>query len=68
MTRAMGDKVPEAMRKESLDDYRMGLLKELKERLWRKRVKAREERGRAERARAKAEAEARHPKQLAMGL
>jgi len=26
----MGDKVPEAMRKESLDDYRMGLLKDAK--------------------------------------
>ena len=68
LTRVMGEKVPGELRKESLDDYQMGLLKELKEWLWRKRVKAREERGRAERAKAKAEAEARHPKQLAMGL
>jgi len=45
-----------------------GSSRTLKERLRRQRVKAREERGRAERARAKAEAEARHPKQLAMGL
>ena len=29
--------------KESLDDYRMGLLEELKEWLWRKRVKGREQ-------------------------
>ena len=68
LTRVMGDKVPEELRKESLDDYRMGLLKELKEWLWRKRVKGREERLRAERARAKAEDEAKRPKHLAMGL
>ena len=68
LTRVMGDKVPEEMRKESLDDYQTGLLKELKEWLWRKRVKVREERRRAERAKAKAEAEAMRPKQLALGL
>ena len=52
----MGDKVPEELRKESLDDYRMGLLKELKEWIYRQRVKARQERRRMERAKAKAEA------------
>ncbi|MFQ5925797.1 MAG: hypothetical protein ACE5IE_07405 [Dehalococcoidia bacterium] len=68
LTRVMGDKVPEEMRRESLDDYRMGLLKELKEWIYRQRVKARQERRRMERAKAKAEAEARAPKQLTLGL
>jgi len=70
LTRVMGDKVPEEMRKESLDDYRMGLLKELKAWIYRQRVKARQERRRTERAKAKAkaEAEARAPKQLTLGL
>jgi len=59
LTRVMGEKVLEDMRKESLDDYRMGLLKELKEWIYRQRVKARQERRRMERAKAKAQAEAR---------
>ena len=68
LTMVMGDKVPQELRKERLDHYRMGLLKELKEWLWHKRVKGREEKARAEKARAKSEAEARRPKQLALGL
>ena len=68
LTRVMGDKVPEELRKESLDDYRIGLLNELKEWLWHKRVKGREEKRRAERARAKAEAQERAPKQLGLGV
>ena len=68
LTRVMGDKVPDDIRKESLDNNRLGLLKELKEWLWHKRVKGREENARAEKARAKVEAEARRPKQLTLGL
>jgi hypothetical protein len=68
LTRVMGDKMPEELRKESLDDYRIGLLNELKEWLWRKRVKGREEKRRAERARARAEAQERAPKQLGLGV
>ncbi len=68
LTRVMGDKVPQELRKERLDHYRMGLLKELKEWLWHKKVKGREEKARAEKARAKSEAEAKRPKQLALGL
>jgi hypothetical protein len=60
----MKDKVPEELRRESLDDYRMGLLRELKQWLWRQRVKARQERAKSGRAKAKAEAEAKAPKQL----
>ena len=58
----------EEMKKDDLDGYRMGLLLDLKGWLWRKRVEAREEKGRAERARAKAEAEGRRPKQLTIGI
>jgi hypothetical protein len=68
LTRVMGDKVPDDIRKESLDNYRLGLLKELKEWLWHKRVKGREGKARAEKAKARAEAEARRPSQLALGL
>lgn len=68
LTRVMGEKVPEDMRKESLDDYRMGLLKELKEWIYHQRVKATEERGRAERRKAREEAAARAPKQLGLGF
>jgi hypothetical protein len=68
LTRVMGDKVPEDMKKDELDNYKMGLLVDLKGWLWRKRVQGREEKGRAERAKAKAEAEARKPKQLEISL
>ena len=68
LTKVMGDKVPEEMRKGSLDDYRMGELRHLKEWIYRHRVKAREERGRAERRRAREEAAARAPKQMALDL
>jgi hypothetical protein len=62
------DKVPEELRRESLDDWRMGLLRELKQWLWRQRVKAREERAMGKRAKAKAEIKAKAPKQLELGL
>jgi len=68
LTRVMGDKVPEEMRKGSLDDYRMGELRQLKEWIYRQRVKAREEGGRAERRRAREEAAARAPRQMALDL
>jgi hypothetical protein len=68
LTKVMGDRIPDELRKESLDDYRMGLLKELKEWIYHKRVKAREERRRAKRTRARAEAEAKAPKQLGLEL
>ena len=67
-TRVMGDKVPEEMRKESLDDYRMGELNKLKEWIYRQRAKARGERGRAERRRAREEAAARAPKQMTLDI
>jgi hypothetical protein len=68
LTRVMKDRVPEELRKESLDDYRMGLLGELKQWLWRQRLKARKERAKSERAKAKAELKAKAPKQLGLEL
>ncbi len=68
MTRVMGEKVPEDMRKESLGDYQMGLLSRLKEWIYRQRVKDRKEKRRVERARARAEAEAKAPKQMKLAL
>jgi hypothetical protein len=68
LTRVMKEKVPEELRTEHLDNYRMGLLKELKQWLWQKRAKYTEERARSERAKAKAEIEAKAPKQLGLGL
>jgi hypothetical protein len=64
----MKEKVPDELRKESIDDYTTGLLKGLKQWLWQKRARYREERRRAERAKAKVEAEAKAPKQLKLGV
>ena len=60
--------MPDDIRKDSLSDYQMGLLMELKRWIYRQRVKAREERRRAKRRKAKVEAKARAPKQLGLGL
>jgi hypothetical protein len=68
LTRVMKEKVTEELRREHLDDYRMGLLKELKQWLWRKRAKHREERARRERAEAKALERAKAPEQLKLSL
>ena len=68
MTRVMRDKVPEQLRKESLDDWRMSLLRDLKQWLWRQKVKMREQKAKGERVKAKAEAQAKAPKQLGLGL
>ena len=67
-SRVMRDRMPDDIRKDSLNDYQMGLLMELKRWIYRQRVKARKERGRAERRQARAEAKARAPKQLGLGL
>ena len=67
-TSVMKDKVPEEMSRESLDNRRMRLLRELKQWLWRQKVKAREEKARGERAKTKAEPEAKAPKQLKLGV
>ena len=68
LTMVMGHNVPEEMREEKLNEYKMGLLRELKRWIWRQRKKARDERAKGERAGAKAEAAARAPEQLNLGV
>ncbi len=40
LTKVMGDKVPEELRKEGLADYSMSLLRDLKRWIWKQREKA----------------------------
>jgi len=68
LTRVMGDKVPDELKKEGLGGYEMGLLRELKEWLWKQRNKIAGQRRRGERAKAKAEAAAKAPVQLGLGI
>ena len=68
LTRVMKESVTEELRREGLDDYRMGLLKELKQWLWQKRARHREERAKRERTRAKALERAKAPAQLKLSL
>jgi hypothetical protein len=68
LTKVMKDKVPDELRKESLDDWRKGMLGDLKQWLWQHRIKGRRQKIKEERAKAKAEAEAKAPKQLRLGL
>ena len=68
LTKAMGDKVPQELKKEELTDYKTGLLRELKGWIWRQKQKARNERARGERTIAKAEAAAKAPQQLKLEM
>ena len=68
LTRVMGGKVPDELRKEGLGGYEMGLLRELKEWLWKQRNKIAVQRRRGERAKAKAEAAAKAAVQLGLGI
>jgi len=60
--------IPEDIKVESLDDYHMQCLKELKDWIYERRIKARKERQRAEKAQAMREIEARAPEQLRLGV
>jgi hypothetical protein len=60
--------VPEDIKVESLDEYQMQRLKELKDWIYERRIKARKERQRAEKAQAMAQIEARAPQQLRLGV
>lgn len=66
VSRNKGAAIPEDIRVDSLDDYQMGLLRDLKRWIWDRIVKVRQERRRSENAQAKVEAEARAPKQLGL--
>ena len=65
-TKAMGDKVPEDLRKDELTDYEWGLFQDFERWLWQQRVKVRRERRRGKRAAEKTEAAVRAPKQLGL--
>ena len=67
MTKAKNTQIPEDIKVDSLNDYQMRLLQDLKDWIYQHRVKVRQERRRAEKAQAKAEAEARAPEQLKLG-
>jgi hypothetical protein len=60
--------IPEDIKVDSLNDYQAGLLRYLKDWIYEHRIKVRKERRRAERREAKAEAAARAPVQLGLGV
>ncbi|MBA7605054.1 hypothetical protein ES703_12182 [subsurface metagenome] len=60
--------IPEDIKVESLNDYQAGLLRHLKDWIYEHRIKVRKERRRAEKREAKAEAAARAPVQLGLGV
>jgi hypothetical protein len=60
--------IPADIKVESLNDYQMERLKELKDWIYEERVRLRRERRRAERAQAMAEAKAKAPEQLKLGV
>ena len=68
MTQYKGDAMPEDIRRDHLDDYKMGMLTEFRRWLWERRVQARKERQRAEKRQAREEAKARAPKQMELPL
>ena len=68
VAKAKGTEIPEDIKVDSLSDYQTGLLKDLKGWIYGHRVKIRKERQRAEKRQAKAEAAAREPVQLRLGV
>jgi hypothetical protein len=60
--------IPEDIRVEWLDDYQVQRLRQLKDWIYERRIRARKEKQRAEKAQAMAEAEARAPEQLRLGV
>jgi len=64
VSRNKDTQIPDDIKVDSLNDYQMGLLRDLKQWIWERRVKVRQERRRGEKAQARVEAEARAPKQL----
>ena len=59
-----GNPMPEDIKVEKLTDYQQGELNELKDWIYRERIKIRKQREKDERVRAKLEVEAKAPKQL----
>ena len=68
VSRGKDTQITDDIKIDSLNDYQTGLLKNLKDWIYEQRVKHRQEKHRAEKAQAKAEAEARAPEQLRLGV
>ena len=68
VSRGKNTEIPDDVRIDSLDDYQVGLLQDLKGWIYEQRVKLRHERRRSEKAQAMAEAKARAPQQLKLGV
>jgi len=68
LTMVMGGKVPDELRKEGLGGYEMGLLRELKEWLWKQRGKVAAQRRREGKPEARAQAATKAPVQLGLGI
>lgn len=68
MSRRKETEIPADIKVESLSDYQMQRLKELKDWIYEERVRLRQERRRAERAQAMAEAKTKAPEQLKLGV
>jgi hypothetical protein len=68
VSRAKDAQIPDDIKVDSLDDYQMRLLQDLKDWIYQQRLKHRQEKRREEKAQAMAEAKARAPKQLKLGV
>jgi len=68
IARAKNTEIPEDIKVDSLRDDQVRDLQELKNWIYQRRLKHRQEKRRSERAQAKAEAEARAPVQLGLGV
>jgi hypothetical protein len=68
VARHKNTEIPEDIKVETLNDYQMSLLRDLKTWIYEHRLKARRERRRAEKAGAKPQAEAKAPVQLGLGV
>jgi len=68
MSRHKETEVPADIKVELLSDYQMQRLKELKDWIYEEKVRVREDRRRTERAQAVAEAKAKAPEQLELGV
>ena len=68
VARAQNVQIPDDIKVDSLSDDQMRDLQELKDWIYQRRLKRRQERRRAEKAKARAEAEAAAPEQLKLGV
>ena len=68
VSRGRDTQIPDDIKVDSLNDYQTGLLRDLKDWIYQQRLRHRQDKLRAEKAQAMAEAKARAPKQLGLGV